>query len=71
MILVHGLLTGIEELQVAQERVYTEDAATEVVDLGLYVIRGDNVCLVGDYDPDGWTDQPGVSSLPPIQQQQT
>ena len=24
MILVHGLLTGIEELQVAQERVYTD-----------------------------------------------
>ena len=52
----------------AQERVYTEDAATEIVELGLYVIRGDNVCLVGDFDPDSWKDVP-ATPLPPLQQQ--
>ena len=74
-----GILVGHDQVQNlilnnAQERVYTEDATTEIVELGLYVIRGDNVCMVGDYDPNGWSDTSnlhGISSLPPIQQQQT
>ena len=34
----------------ALERVYSEDEDVEAVPLGLYVIRGDNVCLIGEYD---------------------
>ena len=77
--IILGILVGHDQVQNlilnnAQERVYTEDATTEIVELGLYVIRGDNVCMVGDYDPNGWSDTAnlhGISSLPPIQQQQT
>ena len=82
--IILGSLVGHDQVQNlilndAQERVYTtaddENAANiEIVDLGLYVIRGDNVCMVGDYDPNGWSDDNNsnhVGSLPPIQQQQT
>lgn len=34
----------------AVERVYSNDADVEEVPLGLYLIRGDNLCLVGEYD---------------------
>ena len=55
-------------LNQAQERVYVEDAPAETVDLGLYVIRGDNVALIGEFDPNLWTEDP-AQPLPPIQQQ--
>jgi U6 snRNA-associated Sm-like protein LSm8 len=32
------------------ERIYSSDEDVEEVDLGLYVIRGDNLCLVGEFD---------------------
>jgi U6 snRNA-associated Sm-like protein LSm8 len=72
--IILGQLVGHDQVQnlilnQAQERVYMEDAATEIVELGLYVIRGDNVCLVGDFDPDSWKDA-HAPSLRPIQQQQ-
>jgi len=41
----------------------------ETVDLGLYVIRGDNVCMVGEFDPEKWDDTTVTPPLPPIQQQ--
>ena len=46
-----GILVGVDPVQnlilnEAHERVYSEDADAEIVPLGLYVIRGDNVCLI-------------------------
>lgn len=68
-----GQLVGHDQVQnlilnQAQERVYSDDSQVELVDLGLYVIRGDNVCMVGDFDETTWNDDPAVP-LPPIQQQ--
>lgn len=34
----------------AVERVYSPDTNVEEVPLGLYVIRGDNLCLIGEFD---------------------
>ena len=50
-----GTLLGNDQVQNlilndAIERVYSSDADVEEVPLGLYVIRGDNLCLVGEYD---------------------
>ena len=50
-----GTLLGNDQVQNlilndAMERVYSADASVEEVTLGLYVIRGDNLCLVGEYD---------------------
>ena len=53
----------------AQERVYSDDAPVEMVDLGLYVIRGDNVCIVAEYDAEKWDDALVAPALPEIQQQ--
>lgn len=33
-----------------QERVFCEDAGVEFVPLGLYLIRGDNISLIGELD---------------------
>ena len=54
-------------LNQAQERVYSDDAPVETVELGLYIIRGDNVCLVGEYDPESWEDGP-AAPLPSLHQ---
>ena len=69
-----GELVGHDQVQNlvlndAKERVYSEGSAPELVELGLYVIRGDNVCMIADYDSEKWTDNP-VPPLPPIQQQE-
>jgi len=53
----------------AKERVYSDGSPPETVDLGLYVIRGDNVCMVADYDEDLWTKQ-AVPPIAPIRQQE-
>lgn len=50
-----GTLLGNDQVQNlilndAVERVYSADADVEQVPLGLYVIRGDNLCIVGEYD---------------------
>ncbi|KAJ1918176.1 U4/U6-U5 snRNP complex subunit lsm8 [Tieghemiomyces parasiticus] len=50
-----GLLKGFDQminLVVSEcvERVYAEDEGVEMVDLGLYFIRGDNVAVVGLVD---------------------
>ena len=42
------------------ERVYSADADVEEVPLGLYVIRGDNLCLVGEYDDEKLKDDERV-----------
>lgn len=72
--IITGLFVGHDQVQnlilnQAQERVYSEDAPTETVDLGLYVIRGDNVCVVGEYDQNNWKDM-AAPPLPPIQHHQ-
>ena len=50
-----GILAGYDQLQNvilkgASERVYSEDSDPEIVPLGLYVIRGDNVAIISDRD---------------------
>lgn len=50
-----GTLLGNDQVQNlilndAVERIYSADDDVEEVDLGLYVIRGDNLCLVGEFD---------------------
>jgi small nuclear ribonucleoprotein (snRNP)-like protein len=49
--LLVGILVGHDQVQnlilnEAQERIYSEDEDVEIVPLGLYVVRGDNVVLV-------------------------
>ena len=68
-----GVLAGNDQVQNlilndAQERVYSDDAPVETVDLGLYVIRGDNVCMVAEFDKESLINDP-ATPLPPIQQQ--
>lgn len=70
--IILGELVGHDQVQNlilnnAKERVYAEGLTPELVELGLYVIRGDNVSLIADYNPDAWTDD-AMPPLPPIQQ---
>mmetsp|Transcript_56828 Transcript_56828/g.63542 ORF Transcript_56828/g.63542 Transcript_56828/m.63542 type:complete len:96 (-) Transcript_56828:1483-1770(-) len=72
--IILGDLVGHDQVQNlilndAKERVYSNGLSPEEVELGLYVIRGDNVCMVADYDPDLWTDD-SVAPLVPIRQQE-
>uniref|UniRef100_A0A6S8Y5T4 U6 snRNA-associated Sm-like protein LSm8 n=1 Tax=Ditylum brightwellii TaxID=49249 RepID=A0A6S8Y5T4_9STRA len=50
-----GLLKGHDQLQnlillSCEERVFSVDEPMEIVPLGLYVVRGDNVVLIGDVE---------------------
>lgn len=50
-----GKLVGHDQVQnlilsESHERVYATDADVECVPTGLYVVRGDTVCLIGDFD---------------------
>uniref|UniRef100_A0A7S4IN79 U6 snRNA-associated Sm-like protein LSm8 n=1 Tax=Odontella aurita TaxID=265563 RepID=A0A7S4IN79_9STRA len=52
---IFGALAGYDQLQNlilkdSSERVYSPDSPVEVVPLGLYVIRGDNVAIIADLD---------------------
>jgi small nuclear ribonucleoprotein (snRNP)-like protein len=44
----------------------------KLVELGLYVIRSDNVCLIADYHDKAWTDDDNATAppLPPLLQQE-
>ena len=73
--IIVGTLIGHDQVQNlilndAKERIYSEDADVEELPLGLYVIRGDNVCLVGDYDQEKFADltQRVPAPLPSVQQ---
>mmetsp|Transcript_1804 Transcript_1804/g.4014 ORF Transcript_1804/g.4014 Transcript_1804/m.4014 type:complete len:96 (-) Transcript_1804:1610-1897(-) len=71
--IILGDLVGHDQVQNlilnnAKERVYSDGSPPETVELGLYVIRGDNVCLVAEYNADLWTDE-AVAPLAPIRQQ--
>lgn len=74
--MIVGNLVGHDQVQNmilnnAHERVYSVDTNVEEVPLGLYVIRGDNLCLVADYDADKLSNDVKVPfPLSPIQQQQ-
>ncbi|CAJ1966795.1 unnamed protein product [Cylindrotheca closterium] len=71
---IMGDLVGNDQVQNviledAQERIYSNDAPVETVELGLYVIRGDNVCMIADYDKEKLVDT-AAPPLPTILQQQ-
>jgi U6 snRNA-associated Sm-like protein LSm8 len=74
--IIIGELVGHDQVQNlvlhdAKERVYSTDTPSppEMVELGLYVIRGDNVCMIAEYNPELWSDDP-APPLPPIRQQE-
>ena len=52
-----GTLRGYDQvtnviLEECHERVYRLDAGVEQVVLGLYIIRGDNIAIIGEIDPE-------------------
>lgn len=71
-----GTLVGHDQVQNlivndAHERVYSADEDVDKVELGLYVIRGDTVCLIAEYDGSKLQDDLRVAvPLPSIQQHQ-
>jgi U6 snRNA-associated Sm-like protein LSm8 len=69
--IIIGTLVGHDQVQnlvlnEAHERVYSIDDDVEQVTLGLYVIRGDNVALIGEAED--WKDDLKVEPLPEIHQ---
>ena len=60
-------------LKEAFEKIYSADQAVERVPLGVYVVRGDSLCLIGeldDQDKDAEDERIRVTApLPAIQQQ--
>lgn len=71
-----GTLAGHDQVQNlvlsnSHERVYADDVDVERVPTGLYVVRGDTVCLIGDFDEAAFDDQVRVPiPLPAVQQHQ-
>jgi len=58
-----GTLKGLDQklnviLEECKERVFSKEEGVEEVTLGLYIIRGDNIAIVGEVDEqvDGATD---------------
>eukprot|EP00956_Cyclotella_meneghiniana_P016855 scaffold26996_cov49-Cyclotella_meneghiniana.AAC.2 len=56
--LITGILKGYDQLQnliisKSYEKVYSTDAPPEKVELGLSVVRGDNVAVVAEVDEEG------------------
>uniref|UniRef100_A0A8R1XW14 U6 snRNA-associated Sm-like protein LSm8 n=1 Tax=Onchocerca volvulus TaxID=6282 RepID=A0A8R1XW14_ONCVO len=52
-----GLMKGFDQtinlvLEDSHERVFSEDAGVEQIPLGLYIVRGDNVAVIGELDED-------------------
>ncbi|CAH1757377.1 14547_t:CDS:2, partial [Entrophospora sp. SA101] len=50
-----GTLKGFDQvinliLASCHERIFSETEGVERVSLGLYIIRGDNICLIGEID---------------------
>ena len=69
--IIIGTLVGHDQVQnlilnEAHERVYSIQDDVEQVSLGLYLIRGDNVALIGDAKD--WKDDLKVDPLPEIHQ---
>lgn len=66
-----GTLSGSDAvgsivLQNSTERIFSPDEGVEEVPLGLYILRGDSICLVGqvDVDKDKGIDWEGVKAEP-------
>lgn len=75
--IIIGTLIGYDQVQnlivnEAKERIYSNDTDVEEMILGLYLVRGDNVCMIGDYDPIKMMDETIriIQPLPEIHQQQ-
>ena len=54
---VVGILRGFDKnvnlvLEKAKERIYSLDKGVVLTDLGVYVIRGDNIAVAGEMDED-------------------
>ncbi|EJW87448.1 small nuclear ribonucleoprotein splicing factor [Wuchereria bancrofti] len=52
-----GLMKGFDQtinlvLEDSHERVFSEDSGVEQIPLGLYIVRGDNVAVIGELDED-------------------
>ena len=52
-----GILKGFDQstnvvLEDSNERVFSSETGVEQVALGLYIVRGDNIALVGEIDQD-------------------
>ncbi|KAJ1858719.1 U4/U6-U5 snRNP complex subunit lsm8 [Coemansia sp. RSA 1822] len=69
--IVVGTLRGLDQttniiMQNSQERIFSEDEGVEVVDLGLYLIRGDNIAVIGlvDEELDGALDLENLKGEP-------
>ncbi|KAJ2502663.1 U4/U6-U5 snRNP complex subunit lsm8 [Coemansia sp. RSA 1972] len=69
--IVVGTLRGLDQttniiMQGSQERIFSEDEGVEVVDLGLYLIRGDNIAVIGlvDEELDGALDLENLKGEP-------
>jgi U6 snRNA-associated Sm-like protein LSm8 len=72
-----GTLVGNDQVQNlilndTVERVYSSSADEDVeeVELGLYVVRGDSLCLIGEYDPQALSAITKADPLPALRQQQ-
>ncbi|XP_071491305.1 U6 snRNA-associated Sm-like protein LSm8 [Diadema setosum] len=66
-----GTLKGFDQtinliLDESHERVYSNTAGVEQVVLGLYIIRGDNIAVIGEVDEDVDTglDLPNIRAEP-------
>ncbi|KAL7564406.1 hypothetical protein ACA910_002724 [Epithemia clementina (nom. ined.)] len=74
--IIVGLLIGYDQVQNlilsdTHERLYSTDADVEEEPLGLYLVRGDNICLIGECDEQKLsTNQRAPFPIAPIQQQQ-
>eukprot|EP00574_Skeletonema_japonicum_P009406 CAMPEP_0201727414 /NCGR_PEP_ID=MMETSP0593-20130828/12257_1 /ASSEMBLY_ACC=CAM_ASM_000672 /TAXON_ID=267983 /ORGANISM="Skeletonema japonicum, Strain CCMP2506" /LENGTH=103 /DNA_ID=CAMNT_0048219215 /DNA_START=238 /DNA_END=549 /DNA_ORIENTATION=+ len=82
--LITGTLLGYDQLQnlilkQSYEKVYSMEAPVEKVELGLFVVRGDNVAVIsevdttadGDDDNDGKDEDVRAEPIPPIVQNVT
>ncbi|KAL1756293.1 hypothetical protein FB107DRAFT_211783 [Schizophyllum commune] len=52
-----GVLAGFDQksniiLSECRERVYSMDEGVEEIPLGLYIVKGDMICLIGEIDSD-------------------
>mmetsp|Transcript_6035 Transcript_6035/g.8794 ORF Transcript_6035/g.8794 Transcript_6035/m.8794 type:complete len:102 (-) Transcript_6035:325-630(-) len=80
--LITGTLIGYDQLQnlilkQSYEKVYSMEAPVEKVELGLFVVRGDNVAVISevvataDGDEDGKDEDVRAEPIPPIVQNVT
>jgi U6 snRNA-associated Sm-like protein LSm8 len=73
--IIVGKFVGHDQVQnlilnEAYERIYSQTDDVERVPLGLYVVRGDSLCLVAEFDEEAASDDVRIPfPLPSIQQQ--